>query len=222
MPTLNRLMLLLAFGTGIACSSPAERPEELAPNVVPLSKDKDHEPRVPSSANPFGPDVQASGALEEIAPGTFSTRNLPPRFTIITPIEVPFKDIDRDIGRHIRSMYKTVEEQGWKKEGPALVAVRGSLEGPTVSAEITFVLNAAPSNAEELGLTNGTLPGGLAVVGMHKGARATLAETNKELDAWCAAENKKPRGDLRWFVFLNRPDQVTTADLLTAVVQPVE
>lgn len=224
MSPLYRYVFLLGLGAAIACSGPAEHPGERAPNTPAQPANDSRDSRPPSSADPDGPrqGPRDPGPLEEIVPGTFVTRDLSPKFTVFSPFDAPFADIDRGIGERIQSMYKTLKEQGWEKDGPALVVVRGSLASEIVSAEVTFTLGAAASNAEEFGLKSGTLPGGLAVVGMHGGSRASLDETNKGLDDWCSGQGKKPRGDLRWFVFLNRPDQVSLSELLTAVIQPIE
>jgi effector-binding domain-containing protein len=146
---------------------------------------------------------------------------LSPQFTVFEPFEATLSELGRNIGTSIQSMYKATKKQAWKKEGPALVVVRGPLDGATVAAEVTFTLSAAADGAEGFGLQTGTLPGGDAVVGLHKGPLHSLPQTNQALDAWIFTNKKTARGDLRWFVFLNRPDQVDETELLTAVIQPV-
>jgi len=220
----HRLFILIAVVAVSGCSKPADRPQEQAPDATPRSSEKDNNDpgSIPSGRDNVPPGTLSAPRLEDVTPGTFTPYVLSPRFTVYAPFNAPFATIDRDIGRRIKSMYEIVGEQGWTKDGPALVTVRGSLEKPTVSAELTFSLQEAPSNAEDFGLKSGTLPGGLAVIGMHKGPRDRLSETIQGLNDWCQANEMSPRDDLRWFVFLNRPDQVSKDELLTAVIQPIE
>jgi len=208
------LVLFLVFG----CSAPTEPTQERTPQESPgtaAPPPRDQGPNGPTS----GPRGQ--NPLNDLVPGTFRTIELQPQFTVFDGFESALSELDRGIGTRIQSMYKTTEQQGWKKEGPALVAVRGPLDGPTVQAEVTFALSEDPVDATKFGLQKGTLPGGSAVVGMHKGSRASLATTSEALNSWMTVNGKSPQSQLRWFVFLNRPDQVTEGELLTAVVQPI-
>jgi effector-binding domain-containing protein len=218
MHNLIRIGFLIGLFGLLACSAPTDRPEERVADA----------PGSPAAELPgSGPGEGAAqkppgiGPLEKIPPGTFVMTQLSPQFTVFKPFEATLPELGRNIGTSIQSMYQTTKKQGWKKEGPALVVVRGPLDGAAVAAEVTFALNAAADGAEGFGLQTGTLPGGDAVVGMHKGPLHSLPQTNQALDAWIATNQKTARGDLRWFVFLNRPDQVNETELLTAIIQPI-
>jgi DNA gyrase inhibitor GyrI len=119
-------------------------------------------------------------------------------------------------------MYQVMKDQSWDKEGPAIVVIRGPIDGEKIQAEVTFSLRTAAGNAAEFELQEGALPGGSAAVVIHKGDRRALATTQKTLEAWIETEKKTAVPDLRWYVFLNRPDQVEEGDLLTAIVQPLQ
>jgi effector-binding domain-containing protein len=218
MYNLIRIGLITGLLGLLACSAP----------TAPLEERVADAPGSPAAKSPGAGLAQDTakeppgiGPLEEIPPGTFLLTELSPQFTVFSPFEATLPELGRNIGTSIQSMYQTTKKQGWKKEGPALVVVRGPLGGATVAAEVTFALGAVADGAEGFGLQTGTLPGGDAVVGVHKGSLHSLPQTNQELDAWIATNQKTARGDLRWFVFLNRPDQVNETELLTAVIQPV-
>lgn len=221
-------LIQVAFLTSLvgllACSAPTDRPEDRIADAPgsPAAESRGSEPGPgsgPAKDTAQGPP--GIGPLEEIPPGTFVMTTLSPQFTVFKPFEATLPELGRNIGTSIQSMYEANKKQAWKKQGPALVVVRGPLDGETVAAEVTFTLSAAADGAEGFGLQTGTLPGGEAVVGMHKGALHSLPQTNQALDAWLSAQGKTNRGELRWFVFLNRPDQVNETELLTAVIQPI-
>ena len=219
MHNLIRIGFLIGLLGLLACSAPTDRPEE---RVADAPGSPDVEP--PGSGPGQGPEQKPPGIgpLEEITPGTFVITQLSPQFTIFEPFEATLTELGRNIGTSIQSMYQATKKQAWKKVGPAIVVVRGPLDGATVAAEVTFALSAAADGAEGFDLQTGTLPGGDAVVGMHKGPLNNLPQTNQALDAWIATNQKTARGELRWFVFLNRPDQVNETELLTAIIQPID
>ncbi len=148
--------------------------------------------------------------------------DLPSSPTVFEAFETRLSELDREAGGRIQSMYQRMEGQAWDKKGPALVAVRGPRDGELVRAEVTFALREPAGNAAALGMEEGELPGGTTAVFVHRGPRSGLSAGDEVLDAWIGEQGLKTRGDLRWYILLNRPDEVGQEALLTAVLQPIE
>jgi effector-binding domain-containing protein len=239
-------VLLLLFI--LACTRPPERPAETPPEsraAAPSPQERTAPPEQsappqgappqgapPQGAPPQGgtPSTQASSPdiggltrlLEDLEPGVFKELPIKEAFTVFDAFESSFEEFERGVGQRIQTMYQVMKDQNWNKEGPVIVVIRGPVDGAKIQAEVTFSLGTAAGNAAEFQLQEGSLPGGTAAVVIHKGDRRALATTQKTLEAWIATEKKTAVPDLRWYVFLNRPDQVEEDDLLTAIVQPLQ
>ena len=219
------IFVFLLFTLG--CTSPPERPVEASPETA-SSEPPPQERNAPgeeanTATQPNTPDIGGlTRRLEDLEPGLFKELPIAASFTVFDAFESSFEEFERGVGQRIQTMYQVMKDQSWDKEGPAIVVIRGPIDGEKIQAEVTFSLRTAAGNAAEFQLQEGSLPGGSAAVVIHKGDRRALATTQKTLETWIETEKKTAVPGLRWYVFLNRPDQVEEGDLLTAIVQPLQ
>jgi effector-binding domain-containing protein len=74
------------------------------------------------------------------------------------------------------------------------------------------------TSAEGVGLEE--IPGGMVVTTLHEGPYSAMEGTYAALEAWMAANGKRPNGPPRE-VYLNDPMSVPESDLLTEIDWPI-
>ena len=248
----RELRCVLALGALFACGEPAQEPVEFAPgsrtapdNAETRATSQDRSQgtpaegespsqayrrpaegqglAAPSPSNPGSSSTPGGLAgLEGLKPGAYTELTLTPSTRVYGSLSAPFATMDRQVGQQIFSMYQALKAESWTKDGPALVVVQGDRSAPLVNVEVSFRLLSEATNVDKHLLKADTLPGGKAIATMHQGPRARLQETDSAIDEWMKAEGKRPTDDQRWYVFMNRPDQVPEAELMTAIIQPIE
>lgn len=166
----------------------------------------------PGGGDPYGEAWPAG----EVKPVT-----LQPQPIVFERFTCPPAAVDEEAGRRIGSMYQRMADKPWQKTGPALVTI-DSRTDDSVTGRVAFPLAAPADDAASIQLEAGELPGGPALATVHYGLRTDFAAGDATLDAFLQKERKKPASDLRWYVLLNRPDEVEPEQIQTRIVQPIK
>jgi len=216
-----RRPLLFILTTGLVFAACGNETDAEQSDATPAAN------AAPAQGGPGG--GPGAGPGDTLEAGSFKIEDVPSDSpTVFEAFETTLAELDQEIGQRIQGMKKAQASRGWEQSAPALVVIRGDRTADKIKAEVTFQLRAEATDAAEAGLQAGTLPGGPTAIGVHMGLRTTLSESDAALDAWIKEQGKSPRGDARWYVFVNRtgdsndPEAVPEAELKTLLYQPVE
>jgi effector-binding domain-containing protein len=86
--------------------------------------------------------------------------------------------------------------------------------------DVVICMPVAPGATAGPGVDIEEVPGGTVACTMHKGPYSGVGEAYGALQAWMAANGKRPGGPPRE-VYLNEPGAVPDAELLTEVDWPI-
>lgn len=95
-----------------------------------------------------------------------------------------------------------------------------SQDGDTVDVEAGFFVS-GPVEIQASDAAYAQLPGGAAVVVIHRGPYDDLPTTHARLHVYLCEESLRARGPA-WELFVDDPEVIDPAEVRTRVVQPVE
>jgi hypothetical protein len=131
------------------------------------------------------------------------------------------KEINNTIAKSFDQLTRKIDSSGVRTEGPPRAHDRYR-DGDPIGFDIGFTIN--PDDellAREAGLLTGETLAGEALMHIHRGPYASLAEAYRRMEQDLNARGIKGRGDL-WEIYLNDPDACPAPELLTQILCPVE
>lgn len=112
------------------------------------------------------------------------------------------------------SLNKYLQEHNAKPVGP-LFAIYYNLDMQNLDIESGFPVTDLFQGENDI--RAGRLPGGRAVIGIHKGPYSTIENTYQAMAKWMKEHNLEPTGML-YENYISDPDNTSPEDILTEIV----
>ena len=144
-------------------------------------------------------------------------KDIPAQLALTVRKRVTMATIAQAMGEAFGAIMAHVAAGGAQYAGPPFALYPGEM---AEEFDVVLCMPVAPGAAAGTGVEVEEVPGGTVVCTMHKGPYAGVGEAYGALQAWMAANGKRPGGAPRE-VYLNEPGAVPDAELLTEVDWPI-
>jgi AraC family transcriptional regulator len=146
-----------------------------------------------------------------------TVKELPAQLALTVHTRATMATIAAAMGEAFGAIMAHVEAGGAQYAGPPFALYPGEM---TDEFDIVVCMPVAPGASAGPGVDLEEVPGGTVACAMHKGPYSGVGEAYGALQAWMAANGKRPGGPPRE-VYLNEPGAVPDAELLTEVDWPI-
>jgi effector-binding domain-containing protein len=148
---------------------------------------------------------------------TIQFEHLPAQRTAHVRVRTPVDKLPEVLGRSYGQIMDLMREQGMQVAGPPYTAYF-NLNMQDLDVEIGFPVD------EIINGQGGVLPGEIAAgkyaTCIHIGPYSEMEPTYNKLNAWIEAQGAKPAG-IAYEQYLNGPDEVSEAELMTKILLPI-
>jgi effector-binding domain-containing protein len=149
--------------------------------------------------------------------GEVVIKEIPDQQALTVTRHVSMAQVAEGMGEAFGALMGHAQASGAQFTGPPFCYYPGEVGE---EFDIVVCMPVAPGAQAGAGVALETVPGGTCASAMHQGSYSSMEQTYNALQAWMAANGKRPAGPPRE-VYLNDPSQVAESELLTEIDWPV-